>query len=80
MSTRAFRAGRATARPARALPRTRSHELRQIKATGVADATCQQSSGYRERLVTARCALEQEYVDAHKADLDALLSTAGVER
>jgi len=50
------------------------------KATAVADATCQESSGYREKLVKARNALEQEYVDSHKAELDALLSSAGVER
>ncbi|MCC2319043.1 hypothetical protein [Cellulomonas chengniuliangii] len=40
-------------------------------ATAIADAKCQEKVGYPEKLQEVQFALEQEFIDTHKAELDA---------
>jgi len=40
-------------------------------ATAIADATCQTKVGYPEKAQEVQFALEQEFIDTHKAELDA---------
>lgn len=47
-------------------------ELRDLEiATAVADVTCQDEVGYADARETVRLRLEQEFVDTHRAELDA---------
>jgi len=47
-------------------------DLRRLEIkTAVADARCRTSTGYRGKVQRVKFALEQGFVDAHKADLDA---------
>lgn len=44
-------------------------------AVAVADATCQETSGYTEALYNAQWDIEQRYIDEHKQDLENMLAT-----
>lgn len=49
-------------------------------ATALADRSCQDEIGYEEKLQKIQFALEQEFVDEHRAELDALIAKHGVEQ
>lgn len=46
-------------------------------ATAVADARCREEVGYREEEQEVRFALEQEFVDSHRAELEAMVEAHG---
>ncbi|MFI2755140.1 hypothetical protein ACGIF2_17050 [Cellulomonas sp. P22] len=48
-------------------------------ATAIADAKCQTKVGYQDATREVQFALEQEFVDAHKADLDAWIEQYGTD-
>ncbi|GCE75822.1 hypothetical protein CBZ_08780 [Cellulomonas biazotea] len=53
---------------------TAKAELRALElAVAVADRTCQESTGYAAAVDAARAAHDQRFVDAHQAELDALV-------
>jgi CBS-domain-containing membrane protein len=45
-------------------------------ATATADRTCQDSTGAEAKALKAEFAVEQDFIDAHKAELDAMLEKA----
>ena len=55
-----------------ALAEIREQEI----ATAVADRTCQDSTGAARTALEAQFAIEQEFIDAHKDELDAMIEKA----
>ena len=49
-------------------------------ATAIADAKCQEEVGYPEKAQEVQFALEQEFIDTHKAELDAWLEQYATDK
>ncbi|WP_066582455.1 hypothetical protein [Cellulomonas timonensis] len=59
---------------------TRADLGKKEMATAIADAKCQEKAGYPEKAQEVQFALEQEFIDTHKAELDAWIEQYATDK